>query len=478
MAKILCKNCRKMCEDSWTVCPGCGKPLSRKSNPNNKPQQKPKTEKSQTIIKKEDVTESSPTLKPKKRIAKTVSAPSGGDMNSFAKSLNTAKPKNKRLDFTAPTPAVATATSVSNDVPIKESFLDDDTVEDVIEEPVVQKTPPQKTVPAAEQKQYPVARGLRRINKDNEEDASDTEVARDQNEQQKNNTPLGLPQMELFNIPGAPYPVTYMEQPAGANGAMIKIPYLVTDKGLQPWINTPPVVDGETRPIPEVTPNTAEDNAFEPDIEISDTSDEPDFDFDPESEASVPDFEDNSPEEDNVPAFDEPDFDEPNFEAVEAKRPSVDQPKETDSHLFEMPEEDAAPSNPEEEKPVTKPEPKKKKKTKEEQLDEEDEEAFAKALRVTSKSAEKEEKKKKLKDMLDGKKTEEKATENDGPAEEGSEESETSFDGFNPNADHYYDDTPPTYPSDRDHITVDFILRVFGAFALIIFVVVALIYMV
>lgn len=480
MAKILCKNCKKMVEDTWTICPGCGKPIAaRKPKQNTNTQPKPKIEKPQTTIKKEEKIEPSVTPKPKKRIAKTASAPSGGDMSNLTKSINTAKTKNRHLDFATSSPAVAAATGVARSETSKESFLEDNdtAVEDVSEEPAKQEAVFQKPTVSSEQKQYPATRGLRRPNKNVDEETATNDVVKKENNRPKNSTPLGLPQMELFNIPGAPYPVTYMEQPAGANGAIIKIPYLVTDKGLQPWINTPPVVDGETRPIPETTRNDEESVSDGPDIDMPDALDEPDFDFDPEAEADIPGREDNSPAKDDVPMFDEPDFDEPNFESSEAEPISAEQPKETDSSLFMAPEDEMPSAAHEDEKPAVKTELRKKK-TKEEQLDEEDEEAFEKALRVTNKTAEKEEKKKKLKDMLGGKRTEEKIDTSEESSDEEEEESETSFDGFNPNEDHYYDDTPPSYPSDKDHITVDFILRVFGAFALIIFVVIALIYMV
>lgn len=499
MAKILCRNCKKMVEDSWTICPGCGKPISHKSNPNNKPQSKPMAEKSQKIIPKEnkkDDTSISP--KPvKKRQIKTVSAPSGNEMDDIAKSIHVTKPKNKRLDFAGASSTVATATGSGKTAakpkaaPIKETLLEDDDtlVDDIFDDaPATKASDPEPAKPAASstKKQYPATRGLRRPHRDEDEETATTDVVEEKEEQPQNNVPLGLPQMELFNIPGAPYPVTYMEQPVGNSGAKIKIPYLVTDKGLQPWVNTPPIVDGETRPLQEAIPTPSTSESEKPDIEMPDMPDDmPDmpeeagFDFDPTADA--PDFEDGAPADEDIPTFDEPNFSTPEPEDVQME-PAKEEKKETPS-LFDMPDEaeDGEQKDTKEEPPVSKAkvEPKKKK-TKEEQMDDEDEEAFMKALKVTDKKAEKEEKKKNLKAILGKKPDQQEELE----AEESSadtnddEDTETSFDGFNPNEDHYYDDTKPTFQTEKDHITIDFILRVVGAFALVIFVAIALIYMV
>ena len=497
MAKIKCNRCKNLFEESAGICPKCGYVIPTKSSA-SKPV---KTQKKKT-------TSTAPSMdQAAKRTVKSIGAPLDDGMSNLTSNLRSSRPKKASLDFSKSSPAVATATGVrkaavassTKTASVSASVLNEDTVlDEIIDDSSYKENEKSaskiQTQVATSEKQYPALRGLRRPHLDEkveqttviEESVQEQETVEDGQGEATlaNSTPLGLPQLQAVNIPGAPYPVTYIDQPAGENGASIKIPYLVTDKGLQPWVNVPTVVDGDTRPIIETPPETESHTLDGPDIDTPD--DMPEFDFEPEfSDPSEPSFEDSA-----APSFEEPlPFEE--SEENDAPTPAVtndvqnqkveedSSPASAASDLFTAPNEDGALSEPE---PASKEDSlEHRSKSKEEQMDEEDEAAFLKALKVTDKKAEKEEKKKKAKDRLFGKREdhEDKANvEDDQENNDDEEMNETVFDGYNPNSDHYYDDTTPTFQADRDHITLDFVLRIAGVVGVIVFVVIALIYMV
>lgn len=430
-AKRMCPKCGNGCDDTMLVCPKCGMSLSSIHRPeiDKRSQGNKKTGK-----------------------VRSFSAPSG-------EAGGTKEHKNKPtrlepVEGRSGQQAVASATGSMDKTHRKPSLT-----------PYEENAPEvkQKSAPTEEQKRNsPVARGLIRQHMD--------EVELDLPEEtQESSSPAPVPATETVqNVPAAPYPVVYLTMKS-TDGTDVQVPYLNTPNGLVPWITQAPqqqmpaqmseakrtVEEGNVVPlVPQVKSHVSQNYN--------------------ETKQAEPDSEQDSYKEDGS-GYDDGHQEDEAPDDVSDDKFSYDDPEDS---YEEEPEytQDTDEQNALEQGPVSS----QKAQTREEQLDEEDDEAFRKAMKVSSKKSDAapEKGKKSLKDKLP--RMEKRKQENTKKDKEQTNEPETKtvFHGFDPNEDHYYDDRKPVYAAEKDHITKDFILRVVGAFAIVIGLTIAMIYMV
>lgn len=429
-AKRMCPKCGNGCDDTMLVCPKCGMSLTSIHRP-----------------------ESEKKLQGNKRTGKVRSfnAPSG-EANGIKERKNKST-KFEPIEGRSGQQAVASATGSTEKTRRKSSLT-----------PYEENAPEskQKSAPTEEQKRnYPVARGLIKQHMD--------EVELDLPEETKEpSSPTPVPATETAqNVPATPYPIVYLTMKS-TDGTDVQVPYLNTPNGLVPWITQAP--QQMPTQISEAKRTVEEGNVvpFVPQVKSHVSQN------DSETKQAEPDSEQDSYKEDGSGYDDEYQEDEVP-DGVSDDKFSYD---DSEDSYEEEPEytQDTDEQNALEQGSV----PSRRAQTREEQLDEEDDEAFRKAMKVSSKKSDAapEKGKKSLKDKLP--RVEKKKQESAKKDKEQTNEPETKtvFHGFDPNEDHYYDDRKPVYAAEKDHITKDFILRVVGAFAIVIGLTIAMIYMV
>lgn len=514
--KMRCPKCKHTVADDEIVCSYCSTPIKRPKQSQPQPQE----------IKSKTVSSAS---RPARKI---VNAPS--DKSTSKLSAAATKKKSEQADIKRERMSgngVAAATGAKS---ARSSRLRDLSE---IEKQTHQSTPSPAPERAKQETKLVPARqtGLRRqkqmdeeeieIDEDNVVSSLDNPPAaaspREQVTDAVNN--VAAPAIKAKTVNDAPYPVVMIPM-QGVDGSTVEVPYLSTPTGLIPWIRQPvasvaqqfSIEDAQSRPITERKKrrspapdesdyeNEPEDpTEEEPNFEFEDPSDVDDEDDDRgyaggySKDSDEPDFEtefDGSSEENSEEYEDEDDE-----ESDEDEEYGNEYADERNSVFDDYEDSEDDEDEDEDEEPV-KPAPKKRKKTKEEIMDEEDEEDFQKALavkkngessqkgfsdgrqsfaeklmsRVSKKKDDDEEEKKKI--VANRKKSKDEEIDED--EEDDEDELETTFDGFDPNEDHYYDDTEPSYEADKDHITADAVLRVLGAIGLVIIVTICMIYMV
>ena len=438
---MLCPNCGKCCDDAMSVCPSCGTRLrsARKSSVQHGGATQPQSNKGRSFSAPSDNRHSSFDVEHEQRRARTAGTNHIPRQAVASATGSSAKAKSKpKLSLVAD--------NVENEKPNTEKKESPRELSTPIKRRYIDRTPEPSTNAEAERKK--------------------------QNAQPTVTNPAS----EL------PYPIVYLPAKS-ADGSDVQIPYLNTPHGLVPWIATSaPQIPAQQNVVRNNRP-TIDGNASPIDIDSLDDSNEDDS---AENNNAFDDTND-SYEDEELPFEEEQEYDGNNATVQEDSDDPFDYTG--DEEVNETYESDQYEPEPESE-----PEPhrqaafKKRQEsnhrplTKEEQMDEEDDEAFQQAMKVTVKgsSDHKESKKKSpaFRSAISSKgsgQTKEKDATSKADSEK---EQQTVFDGFDPNADHYYDDVKPAFTAERDHITKDFVIRVVGAIVIVIGLTVAMIYMV
>lgn len=293
-------------------------------------------------------------------------------------------------------------------------------------------------VTTTEEKKYPVARGLSRPH------MGEVEIDTPTQEEHEVTGTQTKPQM-MPSVPAAPYPIVYL--PAKSiDGSDVQIPYMNTPNGLVPWIAQ------QTIPSSPIQSSAQQETVEEENIVPFDASSI-------QQNAAEPD-ESSRQQDDNL------------------QTESDDDPftYDSDSEVYENEDNSAAQDGSDSEEQDNA----EQYQSEEDKLDEEDDEAFQKALKVTKHKTQNDAEKDKKVSFKSRIQTKEKKTliKNKETEQSNKPEVKTTFSGFDPNEDHYYDDRKPVYAAEKDHITKDFVLRIVGAIVIVIGLTVAMIYMV
>lgn len=258
------------------------------------------------------------------------------------------------------------------------------------------------------------------------------------------------------NAPQSPYPVVNCPMKS-TDGTVVEVPYWVTPDGLVPCISYQAVPDLNNAETETVTPTPLSPDTF---------------------------TQQNGSGSIKLPVGSDDAKEDPSGRRDAAKEePPKDQNQEDDKFSYddfddtEESSEDFAP-NANESGDVTPPAASTEARENQNELDLEDDEAFRNAMRVSKtppKTPNKEKNslksqwlRRRSKDHDDQEKTD----------QSDAQTPKTVFQGFDPNADHYYDDKKPVYAAEKDHVTKDFVVRVLGAIAIVCGLTIAMIYMV